>query len=330
MNTIKFSLTIMALAITTFAAGMEQQPSAIPSLKVLAARPIHRKLDDDLKNSRSIEWFKKVHPPQDILNYVKNSEDEMAVSLKLFWANYKNEQIIETRKYLLDSGMPWHTIEKQHPLVTTEQIELKNWESDGHELLLSALATKRGDIAKLLYYVGMPQSEFSKSLYKLFERHYGDRHSLIQTFLNFKLIPLKDKYDNWPILCKALKLSHSGPKDCTALTKSLLVHGCDANAREDLSGETALMLASQKDCAPCVRELIKSGAKIEATDDSGKTAVIHATIGDNVDAFRVLVEHKANTDVRHKDLSLFDYAKEQQKQKILRVIRIAQSEKESK
>ena len=174
----------------------------------------------------------------------------------------------------------------------------------------------------------MLESEFFKSLCKLLESHNQDQYPLIHTFLSFKLISLKDKYDNWPLMCAALKMSHDNPANCTPVVQSLLSHGCDANAREDVSGETVLMLACQKGCAQCARALIKAGAKLETKDDAGKTAVIHATIQDNVDAFRALVEHNANTEVSYNNQTLFDYAKQQRRQKVLRVMRIKQSEKE--
>ncbi len=81
-----------------------------------------------------------------------------------------------------------------------------------------------------------------------------------------------------------------------------VLHKCnDANATPGKQGETRLMLAAQEGDADEAARLLRWGADIEATDDKGNTALIHATNAEKTELIELLAEKGAELNAFNKE-----------------------------
>ncbi len=92
-----------------------------------------------------------------------------------------------------------------------------------------------------------------------------------------------------------------------ATVRLLLEHRANVNAQIMPIGTTALMLATlrvpfpQDDALGTVTALLAGGARIDAQDARGQTALLQALFGRNADAARLLIAHGANTAIANND-----------------------------
>ncbi|XP_063070709.1 ankyrin repeat and SOCS box protein 6-like, partial [Engraulis encrasicolus] len=92
------------------------------------------------------------------------------------------------------------------------------------------------------------------------------------------------------------------------MVELLVQHGADINRRDRVHESSALDLAAE-DCGrlPCVKTLLQLGADVNACDDNGKTALLHAlgnsdpVRNDNSENIRLLLEGGARVRVRTRD-----------------------------
>lgn len=85
-------------------------------------------------------------------------------------------------------------------------------------------------------------------------------------------------------------------RDNIATAKLLITAGADVNAKMNGSGNTALMLAKQKEMA---KLLIESGADVNAINGNGDSILAYvATYGHNPDVIKLLIEKKASVNMR--------------------------------
>ena len=84
--------------------------------------------------------------------------------------------------------------------------------------------------------------------------------------------------------------THTGKAEAV---RSLLKHGADANARERIKGQTALMWALWQHHDDVTRALIEGGASITAASESGFTPLLFAAREGNLDMLKLLVDKGA-------------------------------------
>jgi ankyrin repeat protein len=73
--------------------------------------------------------------------------------------------------------------------------------------------------------------------------------------------------------------------------------------------ESELIQAARQGDTPAVQSLLAAGAKVDAQDDKGQTALMAATYGNHIETARVLVEAGADVNLRDQSLnSPFLYA----------------------
>ncbi|OQW35495.1 MAG: hypothetical protein A4E19_01040 [Nitrospira sp. SG-bin1] len=70
----------------------------------------------------------------------------------------------------------------------------------------------------------------------------------------------------------------------------------------NMSDDQALIVAAERNDAPTVRRLLKTGANIHARDDKGRTALLAATSRNHIESARLLIE--AGADVNAQDHKL--------------------------
>ncbi len=89
--------------------------------------------------------------------------------------------------------------------------------------------------------------------------------------------------------------------------KSLLANGANID-EADHEGTSPLMLASEgtgrlTNDAPMVEELLAAGAHVDAVDARGRSSLHRASAAGKVEAIRILLDHKANPNLRARDFS---------------------------
>jgi len=75
----------------------------------------------------------------------------------------------------------------------------------------------------------------------------------------------------------------------------LLAAKVDANA-QDITGSTALIIASKQDDTDVMAVLIKYGADVNLADRQGRTALHWATVNKNLDCAALLIKARAELD----------------------------------
>jgi uncharacterized protein len=83
-----------------------------------------------------------------------------------------------------------------------------------------------------------------------------------------------------------------------SLIRTFLKAGADINATTE-TGATALMIAA--DDAEVVKELISAGAKIDAVDKNGWTALFHAVEMNQLQKLETLLKHGADVNLKNKN-----------------------------
>ncbi|NDH10052.1 MAG: ankyrin repeat domain-containing protein, partial [Gammaproteobacteria bacterium] len=82
-----------------------------------------------------------------------------------------------------------------------------------------------------------------------------------------------------------------------AVVRDLLASGADVNAKNS-HGITALMFAARVEHVAVVRDLLASGADVNAKDSHGSTALMHAASAEHVEVVRLLIEKGANVNAQ--------------------------------
>ncbi|CAH1801992.1 unnamed protein product, partial [Owenia fusiformis] len=131
-----------------------------------------------------------------------------------------------------------------------------------------------------------------------------------------------DQSTDWRILIAKLQIHRVQPEnailwavennvDLDTDTLTLLIRaGADINA-SNFNEITSLMLAIKKSNVNNAIELLEHGADVDAIDDCGKTALIHAIEGGNLDLECVSVLLKKGVDLNirdHDGKNALDYA----------------------
>lgn len=286
--------------------------SSIPSLKALAARPLYRRFCDDIAYSKKIVGSPLI--PSEVKELIWGSSQEMDKALRQYVSGFRPLTTTTSEIYLDVVGV-------KYPSNSTTVC--------AGDIFQRAVWNLRYDIGRLLVHLGMKPRTFVSAMIHAW-KWPKEYHALIRNFLLFKVIDITDKCNNWPLMIAAAQNGiHNECFYCPTaeVLHELLAHGADPNARADDTGQTALMrLCSMKGCAACIRLLIKTGADIEATDDAGKRAIVHAVEAENTDAFHVLMEHKANIGFMVGNESFFDFVKKKPAvHEMLRMLRIARS-----
>ena len=80
-----------------------------------------------------------------------------------------------------------------------------------------------------------------------------------------------------------------------------LDHGAGEEAREDLFGATALMVAAGKGRVDMVKILLDCGANKDARDEGGWTALMHATLNGQMETISFLIGEGVSIDAQNDD-----------------------------
>ena len=130
---------------------------------------------------------------------------------------------------------------------------------------------------------------------------YGD-HEMVQVLLGYVDVNARGD-DGWTALHEAALDGSDNWKlpnivqSSLDVTRTLLQHGADVNARTDF-GLTTLHATTDVEV---VRVLLKHGANVSAEDEEGRTPLHEAAKNGNVELVRMLIEHGADVNVRTKD-----------------------------
>jgi len=111
-----------------------------------------------------------------------------------------------------------------------------------------------------------------------------------------------------------------GRQDCLSL---IIRYGADLNA-SDNRGWTAAMHAAFRGELGCLQLLIENGAKVECEDFLGTTPLMRAAISGHVKCVRFLLEHGANPHKRDKHLGIEAVGHARRKGKLLCALAMSQ------
>jgi uncharacterized protein len=118
----------------------------------------------------------------------------------------------------------------------------------------------------------------------------------------------------------AMGTSRGGKKKVVAILKLLLANGAKVNARDDV-GQTALTLAAAVGDVASVRLLLRAGAYIHSRDKRGNGALIGAIQFHNVDTIKFLLEQGINPNARNKEgETVLAYAEECKAEEIVQLL----------
>jgi hypothetical protein len=288
--------------------------SPIAPLKALVARPIYRKYCDDLVFSKKL-WNNPAIT-KDAKELIINSGVEMENALKKYYFSVDRSVRMDELVICLDEKVC---------SVRLPVVHIK-------DLLNSALWHLRSDVIGIALHLGFQSRTLVRVLIDMWKDWPQHTHALLTNFLDLKMADVTDKCNGWPLMIAALNSQkHDDHHYCNSsrLIHKLLSAGADPNAREDDSGQTALMLlCNGSGCASCIRLLLAKNADIEARDDNDKRAIVHAVEASNLEAFKILMDHKACTGFMMGDQTLFDLAKKKPgNAEMVRRLRIAKEER---
>jgi len=91
---------------------------------------------------------------------------------------------------------------------------------------------------------------------------------------------------------------HEFPNTTSSLSKETQWKGKKVNVMNH-----ALILSAERGDTKTVLKLLKDGAKVNATDKSGRTAVLAATKNNKVDTVKALIENGADINIRDNNLN---------------------------
>ena len=86
--------------------------------------------------------------------------------------------------------------------------------------------------------------------------------------------------------------------DCISVIKLLLDHGVDVNSPTGNNGMTALMTATLSNQLSVVKFLLSYGANVNIQDKSGWTALMHASLAGDVNIVKILLSHGADVNIK--------------------------------
>lgn len=292
-------------------APAQERASTIPKLQALVARHFYRNFCEDIDYSQRLLSSPTIS--YEAKQLMRESIVEMEQSLKQFILSWI--RLDDPSKFIIY-------------LDHVGACYFNNNKISGETILRKAIWDGRYDIIRLLFNLGMPRQNFVQIMVLFWDRP-KEYSTLLHTFLGFKGIDIKDKFNNWPLIIAASKNgTHEKDAYCKHgdLLYSLLWCGADSNARDDKTGQTPLMcLSNNNSCKSCIRLLINRGADIEATDDKGMRAIAYAVNAGNLDAFAVLMEHNAATGVTYGGETLFNLARRRTDiPEFMRMLRIKQ------
>lgn len=94
-------------------------------------------------------------------------------------------------------------------------------------------------------------------------------------------------------------MSRAGAGAVVVVVLSLAALGCDDHSnRSDPARDRALIDAAERGDAESVRRLLAEGASVDATDATGRTALVAAAYGNHVAVAEALIEAGADVDVQ--------------------------------
>ena len=129
---------------------------------------------------------------------------------------------------------------------------------------------------------------------------------------------------NWtPLMTAAWAMGSSrgrSKKDVLAILKLLLAKGAKVNAR-DGAGQTALTLAAAVGDVAMLRVLLRAGAYIHTRDKRGNGALMGAVQHHNSDTIKFLLEQGINANARNKEgKTVLAYAEECEANEIVQLL----------
>ena len=129
---------------------------------------------------------------------------------------------------------------------------------------------------------------------------------------------------NWtPLMTAAWAMGTSkrgSKKDVLAILKLLIAKGAKVNAR-DRDGHTALCLAAAVGDVPMLKVLLRAGAYIHTRDKRGNGALMGAVQYHNSDTIKFLLEQGINANARNKEgKSVLAYAEECEANEIVELL----------
>lgn len=129
---------------------------------------------------------------------------------------------------------------------------------------------------------------------------------------------------NWtPLMTAAWAMGSAGrarKKDVVAILKLLLANGAKVNAR-DRAGQTALTLAAAVGDVASLKVLLRAGAYIHTRDKRGNGALMGAVQHHNTATIKFLLEQGINGNARNKEgKSVLAYAEECEAHEIVQLL----------
>jgi len=94
-------------------------------------------------------------------------------------------------------------------------------------------------------------------------------------------------------------LEHAVRNANREMVQLLISSGANVNATNE-SGETALMMLDEDATSDLVWDLINAGAAVKTQDESGNTALMQAAMSSNLEAVKALIDAGAEVDTRNK------------------------------
>ncbi len=83
-----------------------------------------------------------------------------------------------------------------------------------------------------------------------------------------------------------------------AAAQASLEKGADVNAKTFYFGETALMLAAEKDAPVILKAILDAGANVNAKNNVGETTLMYAAKKGNIELVQVLLNKSANVNAK--------------------------------
>ena len=181
----------------------------------------------------------------------------------------------------------------------------------GHYMtpLFAAMAGRHLQTVKLLRHKGaevnVHHADGETPLYSA--ACYGDLE-LVRVLLDYNVDVHAQNLKNWTAIHGASHgphfgfpvTPHYGPRLSPDVTRLLLEHGADINARVE-DGRTPLHVAAESGMVEVERVLHEHGANMGVEDDAGRTPLHLAAIYGSVEIVRVLHEHGANMGAKNNE-----------------------------
>jgi len=253
--------------------------------------------------------------------------EKIGTSIFLLAARYGSVKILN---YFISKGIDINTKDKDYKktalmwaaenehlevvkLLVESLVNLNEKDDDGNTALIKVSSFGNIEILKLLIENGADLNERNNEGKNAFMKAAENERINTFEFLLNKILEgrkkIKDneeikKYNNKYLDARdiggrtALILSVFWSDRCVKILKMLIESGVDINARDN-EGKTALMHAAERGHVKKAKLLIESGANLDEKDnDNKKTALFYAVENNKVEIVKLLIESGANLEAR--------------------------------